>query len=350
MIKRTEVSGRPALVAYLGAGFEPAESAEGAAFAKVIFTDARGGSVFCARRAPVEPLPGMSVAEVEALARQDERDVYAAAYASAVAEGKEPSAAGSAAREAVGRLREVSKKFNPSQRRKPKGTPDGGQWESERGGIIAYHGTREKYLDAIMEEGLTASRDRRRFDSDDDDPLSLYKGKRGESVFVASKLADAIYYASNRFADVLGRGVVLKLKIPAAKFAQFKRDAYHLVGDPEELGFAGPARRAEFHIPPSWIKDFWLVDEKTLTLKKADEADEADEEAWVVVVLPMPEEPPSRFVETGVGLEHQKLFDPNQPRAPRGSPDGFRVSGRSTPSTATGGRGSRRTRGAMMQS
>lgn len=73
--------------------------------------------------------------------------------------------------------------FNPNQPRHPKGDPKGGEW------LDVYHGTAEEYAKQIVKEGLTVQKELRINSG------ALYKGRRGQSVFVTTDKNHAMSYA-----------------------------------------------------------------------------------------------------------------------------------------------------------
>ena len=117
-----------------------------------------------------------------------------------------------------------------------------GRWESGEGGeVIAYHATTEAALEAIKQEGITVGPHERNWED-----ATLYRGARGQAVFVASTKEVAM-----EFAGVLDTPVILEVRIPKEAWRTFKSDASPLIGG---SGVSGKSAYSRKDIKPEWIK------------------------------------------------------------------------------------------------
>lgn len=150
----------------------------------------------------------------------------------------------------------ITNDYSPEQPR-----DDHGRW-TETGDLITYHGTIQRFLDAIKEQGILARPGHRNFDR------AKYRGERSQSVYVAKEFEDASFFASeavqaqknrlykkykshmqymNMASDKELDGltpVVLEVHMPkdAADRLQFDKSA------------GGQAVYLRGDIPPEWIK------------------------------------------------------------------------------------------------
>ena len=89
--------------------------------------------------------------------------------------------------------------FNPDEPRDPHGRwtsgggdVPGGEWGTEGGKVVAFHGTTNEVAQSIIKNGIKINPSSRSFDKD------LYEGPRGKSVYVANSMARAIDWAQRR--------------------------------------------------------------------------------------------------------------------------------------------------------
>jgi hypothetical protein len=121
-------------------------------------------------------------------------------------------------------------------------------WEKKNGKVVAYHGTTSDVIEKIKKEGLSISPDSRSWQDE-----SLYRGDRGESVYVTSSLAAAKEWggmaASNKIAT---EPMVVELHVPADEWKKFKQDrSAGTMG--LEAAEEAKSKRTTQTIPPSWI-------------------------------------------------------------------------------------------------
>lgn len=202
--------------------------------------------------------------------------------------------------EAGGDGDEAEKAYDPDQLRAPKGTREGGRWIPQGAMLVPdedrphelYHGTAAAYLDDIRDNGIVVAADRRNF------PEHFYTGERGEVVFATDSMRVAQQYADTAIAGGQSKDfVVLRIKPPA--------DAMLAYDDKSFDSFMIGTR-----IPPEWITGYKLGSDgrwsSWRTFAKA-------AMTFYIVVL---------CDEAGEGVE--KAYNPDQPRAPVGSPIGGR--------------------------
>jgi hypothetical protein len=178
--------------------------------------------------------------------------------------------------------------------------------------VDVYHGTAQSYLDSILKDGLTATKDHRNYSKKTGfvDEAEYYKGDRKESIFITPNRARAVFYAENAaknlpaekgagkamflFGDKskpMGRadlyhGVVLHFKLPLDVAKQFKPD------DKDPKGFYAPIK-----LDPKYLVDYdtYKIDTSTTTPRKDKHVDvQKDEGEDLYVFIPIIEVPEIR--------------------------------------------------------
>src|SRR3990167_5554768 len=110
-----------------------------------------------------------------------------------------------------------------------------GKWKTDKGQVIAFHGTTESVLEKIRKAGIKVTGKRSFRDK------TLYADVRGRSVFVTSTKNEATWYARQHVNSI---PVTLELRIPRSEFTKFQRDTEHS---------GRGAAFAPIHIKPKWI-------------------------------------------------------------------------------------------------
>lgn len=214
-------------------------------------------------------------------------------------------------------------KYDPNQPREPKGKPTGGRWKKtteggwivhEREGhepdlksLVMWHGTSDEVVEDILSEGLVPSAglgaDRyleqawpylyhEMMKSAEQKGVS---GERANSVYVTPDPELAVKFAEFAVkANPGSKAAVLRIDIPASAVPNIKVD---------EASMGIEAYRHVGVIPPEWLSSYSVAKAaETIRLYAVIVTDESVDKAGKAPV--------------------DKAYDPNQPREPKGSPEG----------------------------
>ncbi len=247
---------------------------------------------------------GQSLTTVEEMAKKIQKDPDKYVEMAKVAEAKDKERKAAYAKEA-----EQSKKNEEGVLK---------EWESDEGTITAFHGTTSDVADDIMKNGIVVNPGIRRWEDE-----GLYKGTRGESVYVASSSEGAKFWAKSALstAPTGARAVVFELRIPKGEWAKFKSQEAEIIGSiiPERHNEAF----AKHSIPPDWIMSATTVRDASTSGKFLVLI--VDDETIITLAI---EEDESEVRDAGFAVSGEEFQEQEHPRDPSGKfklkgPTGF---------------------------